>query len=84
MLADFGIAKVMGETGEDLTNEHIMMGTAKYLSPEQVRGRPLDGRADIYALGLVLYELFTGKRAFEAMMEMRKIDIAAIEAARRG
>ena len=60
MLADFGIAKVMGETGEDLTNEHIMMGTAKYLSPEQVRGRPLDGRADIYALGLVLYECLAG------------------------
>ena len=57
LLTDFGIAKAMhgGETETDLTNQNIMMGTAKYLSPEQVRGRPLDGRADIYSLGLVLY-----------------------------
>ena len=64
MLADFGIAKALNATEADLTNQNIMMGTAKYLSPEQVRGKPLDGRADIYALGLVLYECLAGRVPF--------------------
>ena len=63
LLADFGIAKGLG-TSDDLTSENVMMGTAKYLSPEQVRGKKLDGRADLYALGLVLYECLAGKVPF--------------------
>ena len=62
-LADFGIAKALG-SGDDLTSDNVMMGTAKYLSPEQVRGRRLDGRADLYSLGLVLYECLAGKVPF--------------------
>ena len=64
LLADFGIAKALGSSTDDLTHDNIMMGTAKYLSPEQVRGRPLDGRADLYGLGLVLYECLAGKVPF--------------------
>jgi hypothetical protein len=64
MLADFGIAKAVNGGESDLTNQNIMMGTAKYLSPEQVRGKPLDGRADIYSLGLVLYECLAGRVPF--------------------
>ena len=65
LLTDFGIAKALDSSGEDdLTNDNIMMGTAKYLSPEQVRGKPLDGRADLYGLGLVLYECLAGKVPF--------------------
>ena len=63
LLADFGIAKGLG-TSDDLTSENVMMGTAKYLSPEQVRGKKLDGRADLYALGLVLYECLAGRVPF--------------------
>ncbi|MEO6124526.1 MAG: protein kinase [Ilumatobacteraceae bacterium] len=63
LLADFGIAKGLAST-DDLTSENVMMGTAKYLSPEQVRGRKLDGRADLYALGLVLYECLAGRVPF--------------------
>ena len=63
LLADFGIAKGLGTT-DDLTSENVMMGTAKYLSPEQVRGKKLDGRADLYALGLVLYECLAGRVPF--------------------
>ena len=63
LLTDFGIAKALsGDT--DLTSDNVMMGTAKYLSPEQVRGKRLDGRADLYSLGLVLYECLAGRVPF--------------------
>lgn len=68
LLTDFGIAKPLkASAGDDtdLTRTDIMMGTAKYLSPEQVQGRPLDGRADMYALGLVLYECLAGNVPFK-------------------
>ena len=65
LLTDFGIAKgLAGTADDDLTSDNIMMGTAKYLSPEQVRGRKLDGRADLYSLGLVLYECLAGRVPF--------------------
>lgn len=65
LLTDFGIAKGLADAaGDDLTSDNIMMGTAKYLSPEQVRGRKLDGRADLYSLGLVLYECLAGRVPF--------------------
>jgi serine/threonine protein kinase len=68
LLTDFGIAKPLkASEGDDtdLTRTDIMMGTAKYLSPEQVQGRALDGRADMYALGLVLYECLAGNVPFK-------------------
>ncbi len=65
LLTDFGIAKgLAGTADDDLTSPNVMMGTAKYLSPEQVRGRKLDGRADLYSLGLVLYECLAGRVPF--------------------
>jgi serine/threonine-protein kinase len=64
LLTDFGIAKGLDGSSEDLTSDNVMMGTAKYLSPEQVRGRKLDGRADLYSLGLVLYECLAGRVPF--------------------
>ena len=64
LLTDFGIAKGLQSVETDLTSDNIMMGTAKYLSPEQVRGKKLDGRADLYSLGLVLYECLAGRVPF--------------------
>ena len=64
LLTDFGIAKGMSSGDDDLTSANVMMGTAKYLSPEQVRGKKLDGRADLYSLGLVLYECLAGRVPF--------------------
>lgn len=61
-LADFGIAKNT-ESSEDLTGD-ALIGTPKYFSPEQVRGQKLDGRSDIYALGVVLFEALAGKPPF--------------------
>lgn len=59
MLTDFGLAKLMETEGE--TQAGLMMGTLPYMSPEQVLDRPVDGRSDIYSLGVVLYQLATGK-----------------------
>jgi eukaryotic-like serine/threonine-protein kinase len=64
LLTDFGIAKGLQSVEDDLTSDNVMMGTAKYLSPEQVRGKKLDGRADLYSLGLVLYECLAGRVPF--------------------
>jgi serine/threonine protein kinase len=62
-LADFGLAKSLdGESGnESLTAEDRVVGTPKYLSPEQARNEPLDGRADIYSLGATYYALLTAR-----------------------
>jgi serine/threonine-protein kinase len=64
LVADFGIAKA-AETANDLTEVGQIVGTAKYLSPEQVEGKPLDVRSDLYSLGIVLYEALCGRPPFD-------------------
>ena len=68
-VTDFGIAKA-AESGSDLTSTGTIIGTARYLAPEQVRGDPADARADIYALGLLLQEMLTGSLPFQGDTEM--------------
>jgi tRNA A-37 threonylcarbamoyl transferase component Bud32 len=63
-VADFGIAKAAEDA--DLTQPGAMVGTVKYLAPEQVRGDAVDARTDIYSLGIVLYELLCGRPPFQA------------------
>ena len=60
---DFGIAKV---EGLKMTRTGTMIGTPQYMSPEQLRGEQLDGRADLYSLGVMLYEMVAGKLPFES------------------
>jgi tRNA A-37 threonylcarbamoyl transferase component Bud32 len=64
-VTDFGIAKAV-LAGRDLTTTGNVLGTAQYLSPEQVQGSAVDARSDIYSLGAVLYELLTGRPPFDA------------------
>ena len=61
-LSDFGIAKALGDT--TLTDSGSLVGTVKYLAPEQIEGRPLDGRADLYSLSIVLFEMICGQVPF--------------------
>ena len=62
-VTDFGIARA---GTSDMTETGSVMGTAQYLSPEQAQGRPVDARADLYSIGIVLYELLTGQVPFDA------------------
>jgi tetratricopeptide (TPR) repeat protein/predicted Ser/Thr protein kinase len=72
-LVDFGIAKVLlpdailadAETETNSSTVHALVGTPAYMSPEQIQHRPVDGRSDLFSLGLVLFECLTGRRAFE-------------------
>src|SRR5512145_895045 len=59
LLTDFGLAR-MAETGSMLTSSGAIMGTPAYMSPEQGAGNQVDGRSDIYALGVILFEMVTG------------------------
>lgn len=64
-LTDFGIARILGETSGAITTQGVV-GTPSYMSPEQAQGQPLDARSDLYALGIMLFEMATGRRPFES------------------
>jgi serine/threonine protein kinase len=67
MLSDFGVAKVLeAEETWDLTGTGVGVGTPEYMAPEQAMGKSADHRVDIYALGIVFYELVTGRTPFQA------------------
>jgi serine/threonine protein kinase len=62
---DFGVAKALGSVEERLTRTGMLVGTIEYMAPEQIIGRPVDGRTDVYSFGMLLYRLITGTPVFQ-------------------
>lgn len=73
LLTDFGIAKGVDETSTVLTAVGSLLGSPRYMSPEQAAGDPLDQRSDLYSMGVVAFEMLTGKAPFEAKTIQRMI-----------
>jgi eukaryotic-like serine/threonine-protein kinase len=69
-VADFGIAKAAAAAGGDLTASGTVLGTPKYLAPEQVQGNEPDARADLYSVGVVLFEMLAGEAPFKGTTDM--------------
>jgi len=63
-VADFGLARVQGDGGANLTQVGVTMGTPLYMSPEQIEGREIDSRSDIYSLGVTAYHMLSGEPPF--------------------
>lgn len=65
VLSDFGVAKTVS-SASNMTNAGTVVGTPHYMSPEQARGKPIDGRSDLYSLGVVFFEMLTGSVPYRA------------------
>ncbi len=72
-LLDFGIAKALSEVGENKTQTGTLKGKFGYMSPEQVEGREIDHRTDLFAAGIVLHEILTGRRLFKGQTDIQTI-----------
>ena len=66
MITDFGIARMEDTAAHETTQAGMILGTPRYMSPEQATGNPVDGRSDLFTLGVILYEMLSGTKAFEA------------------
>ena len=78
-MTDFGLAKIQAD-GSDLTSTHETAGTLHYMSPEQIQGlRHVDARSDLFALGLIIYEMLTGRLPFERTASNYAIQRAIVE-----
>ncbi len=63
-ITDFGISKAIGAASSPLTQAGVLLGTPSYMSPEQITGNEIDGRSDLFSVGIILYQLLTGEKPF--------------------
>ncbi len=73
LLGDFGIAKMLETTTPGITGTGGLIGTPAYMSPEQAQGLPVDGRSDIYSLGVVVFEMLTGRQPYRDETAMQVV-----------
>ncbi len=86
-ILDFGVAKLQAPAGDQRPIENLttvtkhgsMIGTVAYMSPEQLRGKPVDHRSDLFSLGAILYEMLTGCRAFRGETEVDTISAVLLQ-----
>ncbi len=78
-LLDFGIAKLGDESSKFRTRDGMTLGTPRYMSPEQAQGDTVDGRADLYSVGLVMFEMVAGRGAFAQVKNQRQALAAQLE-----
>lgn len=72
-ILDFGIAKILGQTDPHITKPGTKVGTVLYMSPQQVKGQPLDRRTDIYSLGILFFHILTGQVPYDAKLSEYEI-----------
>jgi eukaryotic-like serine/threonine-protein kinase len=82
-VVDFGIAKAMNVEAQKVTRTGLIVGTPEYMSPEQIAGDPLDGRSDIYSLGLVAFNILTGRLPFLSKTAQESVIMRLTEPPRR-
>jgi serine/threonine-protein kinase len=82
-VVDFGIAKAMNVEAQKVTRTGLVVGTPEYMSPEQIAGDPLDGRSDIYSLGLVAFNKLTGRLPFLSKTAQESVIMRLTEPPRR-
>ncbi len=79
-LLDFGIAKALGEPEVEKTGHGTFKGKLSYISPERIKDLPIDGRADLFALGVVLWELLAGRKLFRGPSDFQTLkNVAEME-----
>src|SRR4030042_2287525 len=83
-VGDFGPTATMGRQEKPLTEEGFIMGTVAYMSPEQAEGRTVDSRSDLFSFGSLLYEMLTGRKAFQKETRVGTLAALLNQAARTG
>jgi serine/threonine protein kinase len=79
-LLDFGISQIRAKPGEEkMTQAGAMMGTPQYMAPEQVRGKEIDARTDVWAIGVMLYEVLSGRRPFQETVPALYVAICSVD-----
>ncbi len=82
-ILDFGLAKVLDCATSDISTAKVVLGTPSYMSPEQSRGKQVDERTDVYSVGVVLFELLSGRKPFEGKTKLETLRLHQVEPAPR-
>ena len=82
-VCDFGLAKSFEDNAIGMTRTGAFLGTPRYMSPEQVEGKPADQRADLYAFGLILYEMVTGDVPFTGESTLKAVSYTHLDVYKR-